>query len=615
MYTWSQILAIITQRRSQDSSLIRAMINIRDRYNGDVVVPLPDVSGDPQLPMVAMQAISDGVDNTAMQAASSRAGIFTPALTDSALSRRRADDRRRALYSTWHFSQLGDVHMYRAYRHLCGYGTNAFVVLNDSVAGRARVEVRDPLSAYPELRAPEDLRNPTNCGFVYGRSREWLIAHYPESEEYFRNAPGHNWDTLWDVVEWIDEEDVVLGILGPRLPAYGPVDTRNIGYYGYELRRWENKAGMCPVVAPRRVTLDRIQGQLTKIIPTLDLLQRLTALDVAAAERAIFPDMVAIGRGPTPPQLISGPWRDGRTGQVNIMTEGDVKLLQGAPGPLTQPVLDRIERVIRATGSVSPFYSGENTGSLRTGKAIDTMGSFSIDPRVEELQKIMARALTSLNTAIAAVEKGYFGNRKITGYSGFASDTTLIEYTPNDIYQDIPLNGVDPSRLSVVEYDFPGQNVSEATVTVGQLVGADLISRHTARVKHPYVGDADFEEEQVVKEKVQEAVLTGFLQQTSAGTLPLPDAVKVLDELSKGKGLLEAINSAQEAAQARQASVPEAPGTGGPAPSAMPGLSTPGMGAETQPAPGTPGTIGPTSNQQGLQKLIGALNAGRQRMQ
>lgn len=586
------------------------MIDIRDRYNGDVVVPLPDVDGEPQLPMVAAQLISDGVDNTAMQAASARPSIFTPAAdATSSRSRKRADNRKRSLYAAWHFSALWDVHLYRAYRHLCGYGTCAWVVLNDDLAGRARIEVRDPLTAYPELRAPEDLRNPSNCGFVYGRSREWLLSHYPEAEEYFRNAPGHNWDTLWDVVEWIDPDHIVLGILGPRLPAYGPVDSRTVGYYGYELRRWENKAGMCPVVAPRRVTLDRIQGQLTKVIPQVDLLQRLTALDIVAAEKAIFPDMAVIGRGPMPPQLISGPWKDGRSGQVNLITEGDVKLLQSAPGPLTNPVLDRLERSIRGSGSISPFYSGENTGGLRTGKAIDTLGSFSVDPRVEEIQKIMGRALTSLNEAVAAVEKGYYSGKKIVGYTGFAADTSVIEYDPADVFGDITPDGSKPTITSVVEYDFPGQNVSEATVTVGQLVGADLISRRTGRAKHPYIADADYEEEQIVKEKLKDAVLQGFLQQASGGQLPLTDAARVLREIEDGADLIDAINNAHNAAQSRQATVPadQGPG-GGPAPSSMPGLATPGMGAETQPGPGS---IGPSPNQQGLKKLIGALNAGR----
>lgn len=611
-YSWNAILSIMVQRRSQDSSLIRQMIDIRDRYNGDVVVPLPDVDGEPQLPMVAAQLITDGIDNTAMQAASARPSIYAPAADPtSTRSRKRADERRRALYSCWHFSALWDVHLYRAYRHLCGYGTAAWVVLNDDPAGRARVEIRDPLTAYPELRSAEDLRNPSNCGFIYGRSREWLTAHYPESEEYFRNSPGHNWDTLWDVVEWIDEEDLVLGILGPRLPAYGPVDSRTMGYYGYELRRWTNRAGMCPVVAPRRVTLDRIQGQLTKIIPTTDLLQRLTALDIVAAEKAIFPDMVAIGKGPTPPQLISGPWKDGRSGKVNLLTEGDVKFLQSAPGPLTHPVLDRLERAARSTGSVSPFYSGENTGSLRTGKAIDTLGSFSIDPRVEELQKIMGRALTSLNEAIAAVEKGYYPNKKIVGYTGFAADTGLITYTPGDVYSDIRPDGKSPTATSVVEYDFPGQNVSEVTVTVGQLDGAKLISKSTARRKHPYISDPDFEEEQIIVEQVKDAVLQSLLQQATSGSLPLNDLARILKEVENGADLVEAVNRAHEAAQQRQATMPtpeQAGPGGGPAPGSMPGLAAPGMGAETQPGPGQ---IGPAPNQVGLKKLISAVNAGR----
>lgn len=609
-YTWSQILSIITQRRSQDTSLIRAMIDVRDRYNGDVVVPLPDVDGEPQMPMVAGQLISDGIDNTAMQAASQRPSIFCPAVDGTlSKSRKQAEQRKRALYAAWHYSALWDVALYRSFRHLCGYGTCAFVVLNDDINHRARIEVRDPLTAYPELRSPEDLRNPSNCGFVFGRSKEWLLANYPEAGEYFLNAPGHNWDTLWDVVEWYDEAHVVIGILGPRLPAYGPVDSRTVGYYGYELRRWTNKAGMCPVVAPRRVTMDRVQGQLTKLIPAVDLLQRLTALDVVAAERAIFPDMVAIGRGPMPPQLISGPWKDGRSGQINLLTEGEVKLLQAAPGPLTQPVLDRMEQHIRSSGGISPFYGGQTTGSLRTGKAIDTLGSFSIDPRVEELQKIMARALTSLNEGIAAVEKGYYPRRTITGFTGFATDEAMISYKPSDVY-DVPADGKNPTATSVVDYAMPGANVSEITVEVGQLVGAGMMSKATGMQIHPYIADAKSEMAKIVAEAIEQAVIGGFVQQTGSGSVPLIDAVRVLKEIQGGDDIVEAIEAAQAAAQKRQAAQappPEAPETG--APGAQPGLSMPGMGAEQQPpAPQIPP---PNQNLQDLHGLLKALGSGR----
>ena len=65
----------------------------------------------------------------------------------------------------------------------------------------------------------------------------------------------------------------------------------------------------------------------------------------------------------------------------------------GSPGPMTQQTLDRLERNISVSGGISPFFGGENPDSMRTGRGVATMGGFSVNPRVQELQLIMAFAL------------------------------------------------------------------------------------------------------------------------------------------------------------------------------------------------------------------------------
>ena len=144
------------------------------------------------------------------------------------------------------------------------------------------------------------------------------------------------------------------------------------------------------------------------------------------------------------------------------------------------------------------------------------------------------------------------------------------------------------------------------SVAVSQLVGAGLVSEHTARVIHPMISDADQEEQKINVEKVQSAVLAGFGQQVAAGQVPLPDSVRVLELLRGGKTIEEAINKAQDEAQKRQASQAPPPGEGqASAPGAQPGLAMPGMGAEQAQSPIPPPAVG-------LQKLHGITQALRQ---
>jgi hypothetical protein len=587
-----EIVSVMRQRRSQDALLIRDMIAVRDRYNGDVIVPLPDVEGSPKLDPPIPRLIADAIDHTAMRANSSMPRIVAPALDESsATSRKTADRRRRALYGRWYESQLA-LKLYRSYRHLVGYGTHAMIVVPDDREHCAQIELRDPLTAYPELRAPDDIRPPKDIGFIFGRSRQWLAQHYPESRDFIVNAAQRNWDTLWDVVEWIDEDEIVVGIMGPRMPAYSPQDSRPYGYSGYELRRWRNKAGMVPVVCSRRVTLDRILGQMSALVGMTDLYSRLMSLAITAEERATFPDMVIMSKG-GPPQLISGDWRDGRTGEINLVQDGAVQYLSSTPGPATMQMLEKIESNIRTSGNVDAFYGGDTKPGMRTGRAIDALGAFSVDPRVKEAQEIMERSLVVVNQAVMAVEKGYYGGRKITAYPGLPGEAAVVEYIPNRDYDN---------DFTAVEYAMPGVDIAQQTVAIAQTVGAKIMSAHTGRRQHPLVSDPEQEERFINVEQLENALLAGVASQLESGQIPPKDGAALLTELRSGRNIEEAWTRVHQAVQKEQAAqmaaqhaAPGAP----PAQSAMPGL---GGGPATQ-IGGAPPDLANLAN------MVGALNA------
>lgn len=595
---WADIVNEMWQRRQRDSYLLRQMIEARDRYNGDVIIPMPDVDGEPVLGSLAPQIVADGIDHNAMRAASVIPAIACPALGPKPSAKENASVRRRALYANWHWNGM-ELILYRYFRHYIGYGTASVVVVPDFEEERARIELRDPLTSYPELRAPEDFRSPLNVGFVFGRSEDWLFRAYPEARSKLKSV---GQAMLWDMVEWIDEDDIVMGVLGPR-NAYSLHDDRVYGsgaspsQNSMELRRWPNRAGIVPCAVPRRATLDRIMGQLTHVFPTIDLLDRMTALEAIQAERGTFPDMVIMGKRTAIPTLHGGRWKDGREGEPNIVLDADgVQLLNTNVSQSTMAVIQNLERTARTSGGVLTQFGGETSGAYRTGRALDTLAGFSVDPRVMEAQKFAARALETVNKAVMAVENGYWPDKKYTVYSGWSGDMELVKYSPERHFITCE---------NAVTYALPGTDISQATVALTQLVGGGLMSRDTARVSHPMIADAALEEKAVVRERIEEAMLVAFLQQATTGALPLIDLVTIDETFQLTGSMIEAVKKADAEARARQAAeTPPPPDGMAQAPEAQPGLAMPGQGAEGQLAPG-PGL----PPQQRMQQLLAALQA------
>ena len=587
-YEFDQIVSIMRQRRTQDAALIQAMIENRDRYNGQIVVPLPDVSGIPAANRPGPNFFQEAIDGHARLANSTLPKINCPVKNaDSDRSVRQAELRQGLLYGVWYESAL-EQKLARSYRHLAAYGTHAMVVMPDEYLGRADIQLRDPISAYPELRAPDDIRPPKDCGFLFARSAQWLKEHYPDQiPQYLEQAAlSKGWDTLWDVVEWIDEDQIVIGLMGPRFPAYGYADARPYGYNAVQLGRWANRAGMVPVVAPRRATLDMIMGQLTAMINYSDLYGRMLSLELVATEKAIFPDLAILSRTGDVPTLVGNKWQDGRTGNVNLITNAAVEVIGKEPGPGTIPVLSMIDDHIRGGMGASPLYAGKNAG-MRTGAGVDALGDFAVNPMVAESQKIMERSLVEANKAVIAVQKAYFGDTSRTFVLGMSGSNKMVTITPN---KDIDTD------LNIVSYLAPGADVNRYAVALTQLVATDIISVDTARDKHPLVDDPDNEKFLVALSKMENATLAAITNGVAQGSTPISTVARAHQLVAEGKTVYEAWLSAEAEAQTGA----PAPGTpGGPPPTGADGqpvspglaqlLAAQGSGPQAEPGETVPG--------------------------
>jgi hypothetical protein len=579
-HTFQQAADIAFIRQTEDSLLKQEMILVRDRYNANAVVPLGDVKGQPNIEPAVPQLIADAIDATAMQASMSKPMIHVPSLNSGAeVHNRRAARKKKAYYAAWHHSRL-PLLVRRGYRHLVGYGTNNFVVLPDFERKSPVIEVRDPLTAYPDLTSAEEIRSPTNIAYIYQRSPDWIKAMYPEAKSH---VDGYH-SEMWDMFEWIDDSVIYIGLLGPR-QTWGTHYTRvnERGSRPFQLRAWDNRAGMVPVATIGRVTLDRVAGQVSKMTGVVDMMGRLMALETIAAEKAVFPDKYVVVKDNEAFVISGGAWKDGRTGEVNVL-EGADKI-----GQLVDPinvgtfnVLDRHERAFRMSTGQPGIFGGELTGAIRSGQTISQAGSYAVDPRVQEVQQMMEYELSVVNEAVHEVWKGYWPRGKHTVFSGWPTDPGFVEVDASDF------DGKD----NAVSYAFAGVDTSGQTVAIGQSVAAHLMSRKTAMVKHPLIDDPEFESEQVIVEALEEAGLTSALAQANAGTLAMIDLMNIIRHFRATHDIVKAVDLAQADAQERQATAAQAPLPGQvAAPETQPGLQVPGASGVEQPAagPGPPG--------------------------
>ncbi|MAH50601.1 hypothetical protein CMI37_32575 [Candidatus Pacearchaeota archaeon] len=586
MYTFDEIVSIIKIRQDGSSVLLQRMLDVKERYNGDYVIPLPTMEGEPILPPLTPALIAENIDAVAQRAASVMPFIGCPAVDPSkergVRSREYADIRRRALAGTWYQSKY-KVKIRRAYRHLAGYATSCILVSPDFDKGIPRIDVRDPLGVYPEPKAYEDVDPPANCGFIHGKSGAWIRSHYPNARQENGGVvppDDRSNQELWDMIEWIDDEHIVIGIMGPRYEHYNQV-------YGLhsstqELSRAVNKAGMPCVITPGRITLDRIASSISNIVGIVDLMSKMMALEIIAQEKAIFPDRYIIGRSGQVPMIVGGEWKDGREGQVNVLLDAEsIGELRSAPDPSTNIAIDRLERNARISTGTVPQIGGETYGALRTGRGIDALMGAALDPRIQEMQEIMEAHLPYMNECIFASYKGYFGRKKFSMYTGYPGDFGQVEFTPREHFE---IND------NVVSHSIPGADIQGTTIQLGQLLSMKGISLRTFRTKHPFIEDAEMEGRRVDEEQLEEAVLAAIQQQALSGQLPVVYVSKIEKHRKKGLDIFEAIEKADEEIRQEQAAQAPPPGEGQMmAPEQALGLAAGPEGAAQQGPQGPPG--------------------------
>lgn len=520
--------------QTRRSPVLTKMEEIRNAYEADVVIPMPDVTDEPDMPNLTPSLITDVVDGLSMRAASVKPTVYSPAIEPykevGKRSKAYATDRRRILSATYH--QNGWALLRRRYmRHLNAYDTASIFVEPDFVTGMPKIRVRDPLQTYPEERALETMEAPEYVAFITRYSGDYLRARFP-SVRAETGGPIASVDTteLWDVFEWVDSEQIRFGLLGP-VQRDGNHVNRNFNYFGGP---WmpltdpmPNKAEMCLAVTPGAVSLHRIGTRLNALLENAKWQSKLLALDILAQEKAIFPDMYVLGTRGSAPRLMDGQWHDGREGEINIVTDAErIGTLSQMPDVRTSQMIDRLERNFRVSSGLSPMFGGETPGAaLRTGRALSQMADFAVDPRIQEIHEIDEVWMPKVNEAIFKCYTGWWGSKKYTMFSGWSGDRGQVTFVPEQHIE---------TTDNTVTYAIPGADIIQITQVLGSMLGSETISAETFQRHHPWIEDPHAEQTRITDEKLEKGAINGLLQQVMSGQMPMAVFARIREKMKDG---------------------------------------------------------------------------------
>jgi hypothetical protein len=565
------------------------MRHIRDHYNGDVIVPLPEI--DSTEASAVANLLAQGLDQTAMRIASVTPDIVCPPEDESSKQAQKfAAIRRKALFGWWQNSRI-DMQLAKRARHLIGYANTIVQIRFDQEKGCPTWHVRDPLTAYPSnLRGVTDM-TPADCVFGYEKSYGWIRRQYPEAALRFAGGVSDaplDTDRPIELIEYVDHEEYVLVAVRNPAESVGMYSRNSdTGPVVAELERVPNLTGVCPVVVSQRISLDEPNGQFDGILGMYQQQAKLMALEVIAVQKGIFPDTWLIGRAGEQPNIINA--ANGLTGEVGVIRGGDLRDMQLQPGFMTNPAIDRLERAQRLTAGVPAEFGGESTSNIRTGRRGDAVLSAVVDFAVQESQRILARSLETENKIAIDMAKSYAGNKSKSFYVSMGKVKGKVDYVPNKHFT---------TDDNVVSYSHAGADINNLVIAGGQRLQMGTMSKESFMKIDPLVEDVEAERDAVTSEQLEQSLLAGLQQQAASGAIPPSDIARIIDLVKADKEeLAGAVEKVQREAQERQAEMVSPT-----SPEAQSGIAQPGAGAEAMAAP-PPAEGGPA----GLRELLGAL--------
>jgi hypothetical protein len=557
------------------------MLDVRDAYQGNIVIPLPELDANEKAAVANL--VSVGLNQSAERVSSTIPDLYYPPVKPGqTTSEKRATTRRLANLAWWQMNKMG-LTLRKRSRHLLGYGISPVVIRPDFERRIPRWQVRDPLTTYI---AGEEL-TPDEAMFSYTKPFAWLKAHYPVQARVINAGPEPHANEKLTIVEYHDADQQTMLVLGQDRDDYNPYQRG--GSPLEVLENTPNRTGRCLVVQAGLISLDKRTSAFHGVLGMYYQRAKLQALAVIATEKGIFPDTYLVSRPNELAEFIEGPF-DGRTGYVNRIKGGEVTQLPTNPGFMTNPMMDRLERDERVTAGVPAEYGGESTSNIRTGRRGESVLSAVVDFPVQEAQDILAESLYEENVRAVAVAKAFF-DTPTSFYVNWKGARVDVDYTPSKDFE---------TDNHSVRYAHAGTDINGLAIAGGQRVGMGTMSKLTFAEIDPLIEDPVREHKQVLAEALEQAGIQSIQAQVQNPNGPWdPHNLARLTELilTTDQPWFMAVQQVQkETQEAQAAQIP--PG----APEAQPGLA-----GQAQVPPGT-AIPPPAAGEQDLGMLLRSLS-------
>lgn len=598
-----EILSLYQERRKHWEPVHSAMREVRNVYNGTTSILKADMGQEdgnktPNL-------LASGVDQMAGRIASVAPMVaFSSENPGNRAADRRASTARKVLMAWWQDDRMSLKRKHRA-RHLIAYGMSPAVISYDKVAKRPTWTVRNPLECFPSPQTIPGEFTPTDVIFAYERTAGWMKANgYGTQLSYVKGvrpdqiAP----DAIVTLLEYIDPDGTLLICTGITAPTDNNIYRAAGTDASTPLEFVRNYSGRMNAVVPTRFTLDRPGGQFDSMVGMYYTQERLMALEVAAVEKGVFPDVYLTSRPNEIGRFIDGP-HDGRSGNINIIAGGDIREQGTTPGYMTPQTMDRLERAQRLTGGLPQDFGGESGTNIRTGRRGDAVLSAVIDFPISEAQEVLGYALMDEDRAAIGLAKHYDGSAKRTLYVGTGNQAQSVEYVSKDVFTH---------DQHVVSYPASGTDLNSLMVGLGQRIGLGIMSKETAGHLDPFIDNPEMEHDRTISEGLEQALMSGIQQQAASGQIPPLTLAKIMSLVKNDKmELADAIGKATADAQKEQAASSQAQpqGPAGPGdPAAPPTPESAGAGPTVAAlAGGQPTVAPPAESQVNLASMLTAL--------
>ena len=613
-----EVVSLYRERRTKRQPMMEKRLQVLEQYNGETKVPLPELDMS-QKPAVA-NLLGMGLDQFAQRIASVLPDINYPSLRPGYSTwDEKARESRLANLGWWQMNRMGLLEYKRA-RYLLAYASAPVTIHPVSTYASDKREIphwriRSPLNTFPANTVDELDCEPSDYVVCHEYPLSWLQARYPaEASVLFKGRKSQvTADMMFEVLEYNDADETVLVACGAKRDermSAGWEDTDAGTAANVVLDRVPNKAGICNMVVPGRIVLDKPMGHFDTMLHLFTSQAKMAAYEEIAMFRSIFQEqwVQSHPNAPTRPKIIRE--ASGRDGVIGLIENGVIQTTTVNPGAQVPTAIDRLERAARLAGGIPAEFGGESPSNIRTARrGASVMGS-TVDMPLQEYQEILASAKDAENVRAVKIMKAYYGRKpsmfvlprdgKIAPIPGNPGT-----YTPNDTFV---------SDFSVASYAFLGSDSSSIPIEIGQRVGTGEMSLQTARELDPKITDPVQEANRVISEGLEKALLGGMETQLAQGGLDPIVVARVESALRQDPTAhfadvyTKVHEDMQKEQAAQQAQAPPDLGAGqpgqppGPQPAQMPGAAVPPGGVPTVPPPG--------QGQMNLQSLVGALRAG-----